>query len=145
MQDISGFGLRAIIFADITFPNGLTITQFADDADPLDSPAITLAEAAMGLNGDMVTWSKPNTIPAVIAVVPNSDDDINLGILADANRVARGKRGTKDIIDIQFIYPDGTSVSKTRGVIVTATLGFPVASSGRMKSKVYGFMFEDIG
>lgn len=144
-QDISGFGLRVILTCDLTFPQGLVITQFGDDADPLDSPSLALAEGAMGLNGDAIFWSKPNLIPMVIAVVPNSDDDINLGILADANRVAKNKLAIKDIIDAQIIYADGTSVSKTGGAIVAAIFGFPIASSGRMKTKVYGFMFENIG
>lgn len=144
MENISGFQLRVGIRASVTFPNSLILTQFADDADPLDLPSQTLAETAMGLNGELITWSKPNPILATVNVIPNSEDDINLTILAEANRVGRGKRGSRDVINMTIKYPDNSVVMLSQGVIVAAIIGIPVASAGRFKSKPYQFAFENM-
>lgn len=75
MEDISGVGLRVTIVASNTFPSGITITQFADDADPFDVPSMQLADKAMGLNGDLITWSKASPLTPTINVIPGSEDD----------------------------------------------------------------------
>lgn len=141
-NDISGFGLQIQVVASVTFPSGFTVSQFADDGDPFDLPSIQIADKAMGLNGDMITWSKANPLTVTLNVVPNSDDDKNLGILFDANRVARGKQSARDVITMTGIYPDGSTITLTPGVITDGMPGNAVASSGRMKSKAYIFAFE---
>jgi len=143
MSDISGFGLIATVKASVTFPVGVPITQFADDIDPLDIAALELAQTAMGLNGNLITWSKPNPIMATLAVVPGSLDDIALGIIAEANRVAAGKRPARDIITLTLVYPSGNVITLSKGAITSAIPGNPVASQGRMKSKPYIFAFEN--
>lgn len=143
-NDISAFGLRVTIFASITFPNGIDITQFADDADPLDQPSQQLRDKAMGLNGDMVTWAKANSIPATISVIPGSEDDLNLQVLAEANRTGKGKRAVQDVITMVVSYGgDQDQVTLTDGVITDAIIGNAVASAGRLKSKPYVFAFEN--
>jgi hypothetical protein len=62
MQNISGFGLSINIIASNSFPIGLLITEFADDSDPFDLPSIQIADKAMGLNGDLIIWSKANQL-----------------------------------------------------------------------------------
>lgn len=140
--DISGFGLQLSIVGSVTFPTGFGVSQFADDADPLDIPELTIGEAAMGLNGDLVTWSKAVPIPVNIAVVPNSDDDKNLAILFDANKVQRGKQPAGDEITMTAIYADGSTVTLTGGKLIAGMQSNSVASAGRLKSKTYKFMFE---
>lgn len=142
-QDISGFGLQIQIKASKTFPAGVTITQFADDADPFDFPQQQIADKAMGLNGDLITWSKANPINITLNVIPRSNDDINLGILFEANRVGKGKSGTRDVITMTGIYPDGSFVTLTEGKITDGMPGNAVASGGRLKSKAYVFTFEN--
>jgi hypothetical protein len=143
-QDISGFGLTLALIASNTFPVGIPITQFADDGDPLDLPSITIAESAMGVNGDMVKWSKAIPIKVSLSVIPSSTDDINLSILFDANRVAKGKRGARDVITITGIYGDGRTISLLQGIITDGMPAEGVSSTGRIKSKTYSFTFEDI-
>lgn len=142
-QDISGQGLGINLTASNTFPAGFIINQFADDADPLDIADIQIAETAMGLNGDMVSWNTANPIPMIINIIPGSDDDINLSILAEANRVGRGKISAKDKITANIIYPDGNIVTLTDGKITNAPTVTSVASAGRKKSKAYAFAFEN--
>ena len=144
VNNISGFGLRVTIHASTTFPQTIGVTQFADDSDPLDIPSQQLADKAMGLNGDLVTWSTPNPILGTLNVIPGSNDDLNLQILANANRVAKGKASNRDIITMVLSYPDGRVATLTNGVITDGMLGNSVASAGRLKSKAYAFAFENV-
>jgi len=140
--DIAGFGLQLQLTASVTFPQGITITQFADDADPFDLPELTIGETAMGVNGDMVAWSKANPIMPAIAVIPGSDDDINLAILFEANRVSKGKESARDLITLVGVYPNGDTVTLSNGKILAGIPGKALASSGRLKSNTYKFAFE---
>lgn len=143
MEDISGFGFQVNLVASVTFPQGVPITTFADDADPYDAPTTQLCDKAMGLNGDLVTWSKATPLEATLNVIPNSDDDRNLSILAEANRVGQGKQSARDVITLVGIYPDGTQFTLTQGKIGSAIVTTPIASSGRMKTKPYAFFFQN--
>jgi hypothetical protein len=143
MQNISGFGLIVNVLASVTFPVGLLITQFADDSDPFDIPSLQIADKAMGINGDLITWSKANPIIITLNVIPQSFSDLNLAVLLEANRVARGKTGARDVITMSAIYPNGSPIILTNGVITDGLPGSAVASSGRIKSKSYSFAFEN--
>lgn len=142
-QDISGFGLVATVIGSITFPAGFQVTQFADDSDPLDLNAIRIADTAMGLNGDLISWSKAVPLPMVLNVIPGSPDDLNLGVLAEANRVGKGKVIAYDVVTATILYPDGTSITMSGGKIVEAMFGKSVSGPGRMKTKSYGFQFQN--
>ena len=143
MTDISGQGVEINLRASKTFPASFNVTQFSDDADPLDMADIELAGFSMGLNGDLLSWGKANAIPMIINMIPGSDDDINLAILAEANRIGRGKRSAKDKITAIIVYPDGKVTTLTAGIITTAPPGDSVSSDGRKKSKAYAFAFEN--
>lgn len=144
MQDISAFGIRVQVIASQTFPAGISITQFADDADPFDAPSMQIRDKAMGVNGDLITWSKANPIPVTLNVVPGSDDDMNLSVLFEANRTGKGKFGARDVISIVAIFPDGRVASFTQGVITDGQPANSAQSSGRLKSKAYAFAFENV-
>lgn len=141
-QDISGFGLQLRVIASKTFPAGFSVTQFADDADPLDLPELAIGETAMGLNGDLINWGKANPIPVSVSVIPGQDDDLNLAILHEANRIGRGKKGARDIITLIGVYPDGKVITLSGGKLISGPPASSVASAGRMKSKTYNFQFE---
>lgn len=141
-ENISGFGIVVSIIASNTFPTGFTVTQFADDSDPLDFATVKIADVAMGLNGDLITWSKAASLPMVLNIIPNSDDDRNLEILADANRVSQGKNSANDLINASVVYPDGTVVILNKGKMTDAQFGRSISSAGRQKTKSYTFQFE---
>lgn len=143
-NDVSGFGVRVRLVASVTFPAGITLSQFADDADPFDLPSIQVADKAMGVNGDLVTWSKANPILATLNLIPNSEDDRNMAVLLEANRVGRGKFSARDVITLTGIYPDGRSVTLSNGAITDGMPGQSIASAGRFKSKSYAFAFEGL-
>jgi hypothetical protein len=144
-NNISGYGLQVSVRASITFPSGFTVTQFADDADPFDFPSIQVADKAMGLNGDLVTWSTANPLIVTINVIPGSDDDRNLATLLEANRAGKGKIPARDVITMTATYPNNTTKQITNGAITDGLPGNAVASSQRLKSKSYSFAFENQG
>ena len=141
--DISGFGVEARIVATTTFPTGFSVTEFADDADPIDIPSQQIADKDMSLNGDLVTWSTANHIPATFNVIPGSDDDINMGVLLEANRVGQGKSSARDVVTAVITSPDGRTLVLTNGRITDGPVSNGIASSGRFKSKTYQFAFEN--
>jgi hypothetical protein len=141
-QDISGTGTVVVLKASTTFPNGLSISQFSDDSDPLDLASLQIADTAMGLNGDLLIWSKANPISLTLNVVPQSADDVNLQILGDANRVGAGKVSAKDQITATVVLPDGSIVVLNKGVLKNYMPGNSIASSQRLKTKSYVFEFE---
>lgn len=142
MQDISAFGIRVRLVASATFPAGITLTQFADDADSLDVPSQQIADKATGVNGDLVVWSRANPLNLTMNVIPKSEDDRNLQVLLEANRVGRGKRSARDVITVTAVYPDATTATWSNGAITDGIVGQAIASAGRMKSKPYIFTFE---
>lgn len=142
MQDISAFGIRVRLVASSTFPAGITLTQFADDADSLDVQAQEIAATAMGVNGDLVVWSRANPLPLLINLIPASEDDRNMQVLLEANRVGRGKRSARDVITVTAVFPDGAVSTWSNGALTNGVVGNAVASAGRLKSKPYTFSFE---
>jgi hypothetical protein len=144
MNDISVFGLRVQLVASETFPTGVTLTQFADDADPFDTPSIQIRDKAMGVNGDLITWGKAVPPTLTLSIVPGSSDDLNLSTLFEANRVGKGKQGARDVISVTAVYPDGSTVSLTQGVITDGPPANSAASAGRLKSKTFAFAFENL-
>lgn len=144
MHDISATGLTLTLVASQTFPTGITLTAFADDADPFDIPAVTIAESAMGLNGDMVSWAKASPTAITINLIPGSDDAENLTILGDLNRPEKGKRTVGDVITLTGIYPSGKTRTFSGGRLTSYIPGDPAASAGRLKTKPFVFAFESI-
>ena len=144
MNNISGFGIQVNLIASNSFPVGFLINEFADDADPFDLPSLQIADSAMGLNGDLISWSKANPIKITLNVIPGSFSDVNLAILFEANRVGRGKIGARDIITLTGIYPNSTFVTLTNGIITDGMPAKSVSSAGRLKSKSYNFSFENM-
>ncbi len=143
MSDISGFGLKVLISASNTFPNGLEVTQFADDSDPLDIPSLQISDEAMGLNGDRVSWVTANPIPMTLNIIAGSGDDKNMALLFEANRAGRNKTSAKDVINALITYPDGQVATLTSGSCKDFMPGKSVSSEGKIKTRPYIFGFEN--
>lgn len=142
--DTSGTGFTLTITASVTFPNGFQVSAFADDADPWDAPSLAIATPSMNVNGDLVVFSAPVPLTRTVNVIPGSEDDNNLSILYEANRVGKGKRSARDIITIVGAWPDGSTETLSSGKITDGMSGKSLASSNKIKSKSYGFAFESL-
>ena len=141
-QDITGFGTVVTLIATGTFPTGFQITQFADDSDPVDMSSVQIGDAVMGVNGDLITFSRAVPLPLTLAVIPGSLDDDNLSILANANRVSKGKFIPFDSLTATVVYPDGTQITLINGKITGAPFGKSISSGGRLRTRPYTFLFE---
>ena len=146
MQDISGFGTTILLRASVTYPVGLphAITEFPDDTDPFDLPELEIAQAEMGLNGDMIVWAKAAPIIITLNLIPGSVSDLALMVLAEQNRIGRGKQSVGDRITLTRIWPNNirAPLVLAEGRLTNAPAGTGVASSGRMKTNAYTFKFE---
>ena len=143
-NDITGFGAAISLVASKTYPAGIAITQFADDADPLDMASVKIADTAMGVNGDLIKWSRAITKPLSLSVIPGSLDDINLAILANNNNATQGQTNAGDVITITVVYPDGSVITFANGFLTDAPFGSSIASAGRLKTKTYVFTFQSV-
>jgi hypothetical protein len=141
--DISATGFTAIVQADKTFPQGFQLSAWADDADPFDLPAAAIAETAMDVNGNLVSWSAPQPQAITLNVIPGSEEDNNLRVLLEANTAKRGRRAAGDLITIVASYGDGSILTARNGKITQGPRGVSVANAGRHKSNEYTFVFQD--
>lgn len=142
MINISGFGLRGLLKASNTFPNGIDLTAFADDADSLDSPDLNVAQTSNGLNGHLLVWNQSGALEVGVNVIPGSQDDVNLAALTEANRVGLDKRSVRDVISLVVSYPDGSVTSYSGGTIVVGSPAKSVTSQQRLRTRQYRFRFE---
>lgn len=143
MQDVSATGVKITVLTVPTFPQGFEVSEFADNADPLDFPPTQIADYGMGVNGDLVTWTKPVPLEITLNVIPNTDADKNLGILYDMNRAAKGKISAQDLVTLVASYPDGTRKIFSNGKLISGVPANGVSSDGRIKTKEYKFVFEN--
>ena len=131
MQDVSATGVKITVITVPTYPQGFEVSEFADNADPLDFPPTQIADYGMGVNGDLVTWTKPVPLEITLNVIPNTDADKNLGILYDMNRAAKGKISAQDLVTLVASYPDGTRKIFSNGKLISgvpATAYLPTAA-----------------
>ena len=144
MFDISGFASVVRLTATSTFPNGFDVTEFADDADAIEITDLTVGDTGMGLNGDLLVWSRPAVIEFAVNVIPGSQADVNCGILLEANRVAKGKRSARDVISAVANYSTGEIVTLSKGKIITGTVIPGIQQTGRIRTKTYRVRFENV-
>lgn len=140
--DVSGFQTELNLVASNTFPSGFSITQFGEGVDPFDIPSLKIGDGKMGLNGTLITNSVASAIPLTLNVIAQSEEDDNLQILLNANRVAFGKRGARDIITLTVIYSNGGFVTFNEGIITDGMPAASIGSDNRFKPQAYSFIFE---
>lgn len=142
MNNISTSGLSVTLTGARVLPM-VQITQFADDADPFDIDHTPISSHAMNANGDMVVWSTPTTKQITLNIIPGSDDDKNLQLIANSN-LTQG-RNIKLLDELQMVasYLDGRRVIAKGGVLVSADVATSAATQ-RRKSNQYVFAFQEI-
>lgn len=143
-ENITAFGGTITLAASTTFPAGIVLSQWADDADPLDVGELEIAQTAYGVNGHMVSWARAAGIPVSVALVPNGNDDRNMALLTEANRVSYGKRSADDVLTLTVAYPDGRKKIFTEGKLVAGAVALGISTAGRLKTRTYRMMFQSV-
>lgn len=142
MFNISGFGLTVSLIASNTFPVGLILTNWPDDQDAISFPDIEIGDGQMGVNGDLIVWSKAAPVKVILSAIPDSPTDLQLAVLLQANRVGVNKIGARDIIQMGVLQGNLNVGVFTNGIIVAGPPFNGVQSTGRMKTKQYNLIFE---
>lgn len=144
MQDVSSVGISVQIKASITFPAGITVTAFPEDGDIGITGNSEIAGNASGVNGDLIVWKTVNGIELNVPIIPNTNDESLLNILFDANRASKNRFPVKDIITLVTTNPvTGVVRTYTNGVVKNGPVGYQYGGDGRIRTKTYGFVFED--
>lgn len=141
-HNISVSGLQISVLGSKVLPV-FTLTSFADDADPFDIGTVDISDQGINANGDMVVWSTPVVKEITINLIPNSEDDRNMQLVASSN-LTQG-RSYKVLDELQLVgsYPDGTRVVAKGCVLKSADIGTKSAQF-RRKTNQYVFAFQEI-
>lgn len=144
MQDTSSIGVAVHLKASVTFPTGITFKAFPEDGDIGVTGNTEIAGNASGVNGDLIWWKTVNGIEVNVPIIPNTEAESLLDILFNANRGARNRMPKKDIIQIVVTNPV-TGIPKTykNGIVKNGAVGYQYGGDGRIRTKTYGFVFED--
>lgn len=143
--NIGGVGLKITVFASITFPQGFTLTEFSTEADPLEMPTdIEITSSQIGLNGDKAVWQVVPKLTVGINLMPNTEGDKNMQILANSNRKAKNKVAPIDTITFIISYPDGTIKTCTDGNIVVGKVADNVGTDSKFSPAHYVVDFANI-
>lgn len=141
IENISGFGSRLFLVANITFPIGINLSSFPSDTNPYEFSDVEIANAEMGLSGILIAYQTPKIIEGRISLIPDSRDDINMQILLRNNRVVENKISKLDNITLTIISPNGSITIYSEGIIKSGPPGKTFDSSGKYKTHTYIFNF----
>ena len=143
--NVTGVGAKFIIFdKNGQYPNGYVITEFSDDSDPIDNPNKTIVQYANALNGTLLYWYKTSPNEINISVYADSDGDIYLTSLLQANDPQKNKKIINSELDAQLIYNNGKVVFMNNGKLVEGSYIGGISSDGKKKTKTFKFIFEEI-
>lgn len=146
MPDISHLGTVIAIAASNTTANvPVPLTAFPKDTDPLTVPNQTIGTIEIGTNGDVISWSEATPGELTLAIIPNTPDHVLLHQIFEANKAEKGKRSANDRISLTRVMPNGAVLSCKDGRIVEGPPAMSQASSGRISTVSYRFMFGKMG
>lgn len=139
----------------------VTLTEFAEDADPISISDLEVRKGGMNLNGNLVSWAAPNPITVSLSLIPGSASDKKLSALIRACHLGgKGNQiGDAFISSMTIAVPTsvgatdaGTlaiSGSKTQwsfsnGFITSGPVAQGTNSDGKATTKTYTFTFEKV-
>lgn len=141
MIDISGFGTGITVIATTSFPTGFTLTQFADDEDPLNVENTEVSGYEKLYDGSIFTYDKTSPLLLSVGLIPNTEDDINMKILMQMRKSSVHLLPLPDTTSMVICYPDGGKVAMSQGTVLSGPLADSLTTQGRRKGNVYHFVF----
>jgi hypothetical protein len=141
MIDISSFGSSVAIISTQSFPMGFSLTQFADDEDPLTVEEVEVSGYEKLYDGNIFIFDKTSPILMSVAVMPNTDDDINMKILMQMRKSSPQLLPLPDTVSAVITYGDGGRVILSNGGVLTGSLADSLSKDGRKKGNLYHFVF----
>lgn len=141
MINVGGFGSNLTIIALSSFPVGFSVSEFADDVDPVIFEDVETTGIEMLYDGSLFAFDKASPIVCRIAVVPGGDDDANLKILLQARKASISFLPLPDVTSMIITYGGGGRVMLTNGSIIAGPVADSIVQQGRKKGNVYTFAF----
>lgn len=139
MQDVSFAGSVVKIA-------GITITDFMDDANPVEFQDVEVSSVGVNCNGSMIRNAKPNVIMMSVTVIPGSASDAALYALWKEYRV-QGTYNKKweDHLTGSVTTGNGKiSRTFTSGTMVSGPGGPSSSGEGKMSGRTYTFAFVSV-
>lgn len=142
MFDVSTTGASVTIKSTVTLPVPVPITHFADDKEPFQIDDQEITGHGMGINGDLVVYTKPVPVTCSVSVVANSPDDIALYTLFRMNKCTSATHAF-DIVDMSIVIPNIAKPFRyVNGKILAGPPGPTSSNDGKNQSHTYKFVFE---
>lgn len=142
MPDISHLGTVVTVSASNTTGGApVPLTAFPKDTDPVSIPNVTLGGMEIGTNGDPITWSEATPKELTLALIPNTPDHVFMQQLVQLNTPEKGKRSNNDRITLTRVMPNGAVLLCEDGKLIEGAPATSQASSGRLNTVSYRFMF----
>jgi len=141
-MDVSALGFKILVQDSKIFPQGFSITRTADGSDLFAFSDLTIGEASMDANGNMVYATTPNPTEFTINLLPTSEEDKNMSLLFEAHKpkTQRARMGGKITIMVQ--YSDGSSTIANNCKFISGSPKKSITSPSRYTNKVYTFACE---
>ena len=142
MYDVSFAGSKVIV-------DGIEITDFMDDMNPIDIQDTELCNMEWSCNGRMIRTIKPSAVVISVTVIPGSPSDKKLMNIWK-ERFSNGgavSPGTCDEPLTCVVQSDNTNVGSftfRTGTCVAGAAAFTSNGQGKMGGNTYTFAFENV-
>ena len=130
---------------------GVKITQFMDDANPVDFPDVEVSSVGINCNGKMIRYAKPAPIMMSVTVIPGSSDDKQLWSkwrsyhLEDAkNNQGTWTQSLTANISIGNTNAGQKTYAFSGGTFVSGPAGPSSSGDGKMQGRTYTFAFAKV-
>lgn len=142
------FQLHDVSFAGSTVEvAGITVTDFMDDANPVEFQDVEVSSVGVNCNGSMIRNAKPNVIMMSVTVIPGSANDTAFYNLWKLYRV-QGKWEKKWEEGLQASITigggDNAKLSFSNGTMVSGPGGPSSNGEGKMTGRTYTFAFVTV-
>ena len=138
------FQIKDVSFAGSSVTvDGITITDFMDDANPVEFQDVEVSSVGVNCNGSMIRNAKPNVIMMSMTVIPGSQSDLSLYNLWKQYRVQGDWNGKwEEALSATVTIGSGRgSRSFSNGTMVSGPGGPSSNGEGKMSGRTYTFAF----
>lgn len=130
---------------------GIKISNFMDDANPVEFPDVEVSGYGINCNGVMIRWAKPNAVIMSVTVIPGSMEDAKLYRLWNQYRVQDGNYNAQWGSSLDASISIGNtqmagkrSYSFSGGTMISGPGGPTASSEGKMSGRTYTFAFAAV-
>lgn len=141
-----GFRIKDVSFAGSTVTvGGVAISDFMDDANPVEFQDVEVSSVGVNCNGSMVRNAKPNVIMMSVTVIPGSPSDDALYGLWKRFRVQGNYNATweQGLTASVNIGSGKGSRNFASGTMVSGPGGPSSNGEGKMTGRTYTFAFVE--